>query len=721
MPGSAPWILGIASSHNGAACLLHGPELVVAIQEERLLRQKRAEHPARFPSLSVAYCLGQAGIAAKQLDAVVLCTATSMKNKADDIYLNGQLQVIKNGIKVFFIPHHFGHAVAVYALSGMRSCSVLVVDGNGSPWDELLETERKVILPAQLAAVTHPGRTIARENISLYKAKKGTITPIEKHINSYEKAPSKTVGMEEFQSLGDMYGCVGQQIFGSFLEGPGKVMGLAPYGKPTIPVEEFYRVKNLGFEYQDAVRKRFLHNDRWPERQEEYSNLAASVQKALEEAVLSLCSRLKGVNENLCYAGGVALNSVANERIVREAGFRNVFIMPAAEDSGTAIGAAYYGLWQLCGYSTTPQQQLDNMGHTYNEAEIVGSIQRMPGLLSSRKSDVVEETADLLSQGKIVGWLQGGAELGPRALGQRSILCDPRNPDMKDILNRKVKFREGFRPFAPMILEEDVCEWFDVDSPYSISPFMLRVLPFRSSHAARVPAVVHVDGTGRVQTVSQKASPDLHRLLTAFKSKTGIPILLNTSFNIAGEPIVETPLDALWCFLYTAMDACVMGNYIVSKEQGRDCVLDHPISIRAQSFSMYTDQVNEGVHFSSSPPHEAGNLALSGHISRIEDLNSIAQTWPWLRLFILAKTPWGDVINGVPGGLVNILRLINGDRTGREIYELLIAEGGYSRNSAARNGGPSYPLLQFRQHIGLLRRIGAIRFNLEAKAQAVAV
>lgn len=713
MSHKLPWILGIASSHNGGACLLHGAELIVAVQEERLLRQKRAEHPGAFPSLSVSYCLDYAGITAAKLDAVSLCAAQPTKNsRHEDIYLNPQLRVVQNGIRVFVIPHHFGHAAAVHALSGMQSSAVLIVDGSGSPWDELLEDERAVIIAGQLEACNQPNRTIPRESVSLYLACEGCITPIEKHIASYPADQSQE-GMPEFQSLGDMYGAVGSQIFGSFLDGAGKVMGLAPYGRPTIPVEEFFRTRGPGFEFQDAVRKRFAHHERWPAHAEEYKDLAASVQRALETAVLSLCRRLREMDEKLAYAGGVALNSVANERIVRDVGFQDVFIMPAAEDCGTAVGAAHYALWQLCGYSRGERQRADSFGRCYTECDISSAIQRMPGLLASKSHEFIEETAELLSKGRIVGWFQAGSELGPRALGHRSILCDPRSPEMKDLLNQRVKFREAFRPFAPIILEEDVYDWFAVMPPLGDSPFMLRVLPFRPEQALRVPAVVHVDGTGRVQTVSKESSPLLYRLLTAFKRKTGIPILLNTSFNIAGEPIVETPMDALWCLLYTEMDQCVLGDYLVHKASAGDKVLDFPLWLGAASLLTYSGLSKTSLDFSVASLHETNGHFVSGHLSRIEDLGVATQILKWLRLLIVVNTPWGEAIHGLPNGLLRILRLVDGQRTGRQIYIEIQEEVACELGSAGSNENSSlspYTLSQFRKHIGLLARIGAIRF-----------
>ena len=709
MPADCPWTLGIASSHNGGACILHGSEVIVAIQEERLLRQKRAKHPAGFPSLAVSYCLDYAGITASQLDAVTVCAVLSNKTEYDDIYLNRQLQVVRNRTKVFVIPHHFGHAVAVYALSGMSSTGILVVDGNGSPWNELFEAEQRAVIPGQLEAAALPDRTVPRENISLYIADDGNIRPVEKYVGSYgedrSQSPDRT-----FQSLGDMYGFFGKQIFGSFFEGPGKLMGLSAYGKPTIPIYHFYHVTSLGFEFQPAVAERFINFGRWPAHQDAYQDLAASVQNALEEAVLLLCTRLIPLSKNLCYAGGVALNSIANERIVREAGFENVFIMPAAEDSGTAIGAAYYGLWQLCGYCRRAPQIRDDLGRRYKEQEIYSAIHEFPGVTFSRKSEIVEETAGLLAEGKIVGWFEGGSELGPRALGQRSILCDPRSPDIKEFLNSKVKFREGFRPFAPVIREEDVYDWFDVEQPLGFSPFMLRVLRFRAEQACRVPAVVHVDCTGRVQTVSSQALPKLHALLTAFKKKTDVPILLNTSFNIAGEPIVETPSDALWCFLYTELDACVLETAIVFKETGIDAVLDHPMSITAESIFINGNHVDDARQLLSTQSYQANELLVSGHISRLQEISQRPETLEWLRAFVIVNTPWGKVVHGLSAGLAQILSLINGRRNGRQIWALIGKH--YGENT------PVYAIAKFRRHLALLKRLGAIGFTRDESAKS---
>jgi carbamoyltransferase len=431
-----------------------------------------------------------------------------------------------------------------------------------------------------------------------------------------------------------------------------------------------------------------------------------------------LARRLRPQSDNLCYAGGVALNSVANERIVRESGFRSVYIMPAAEDSGTAFGAAYYGLWQLCGYQPTKEQRVDAFGCSYSNEEIGASIQRFPGVRTVKVPDVVERAVDLLADGKIVGWFQDGAEMGPRSLGQRSILCDPRRAEMKQMLNRKVKFREEFRPFAPMLPEEAVYDWFDVTPPHGISPFMLRVLDFREEQGSKVPAVVHVDGTGRVQTVSADASPTLHRLLTTFGRKTGVPILLNTSFNVAGEPIVETPADALWCFLHTGVDCCILGDHVVTKLEGVSAALDYPLQITADSVVLQGHVVNGSARFDIPTLRDADSHGYSAHLSRPEPMEGFRHTGKApLSLRLVVTTDWGRVAHWVPGALIRILRLIDGRRTGREIYEELVADGSYAGDCSA--GGTTIsadsdsvvPSTRFHQHLGLLRRVGAIGFQ----------
>jgi carbamoyltransferase len=554
-----PWILGISASHNGSACLLRGDEIVVAIQEERLTHFKRHRIYGAGPSKAIAYCLNYAGIAPSALSLVVLCIQGRAKDKVHDITLDPFLNVITHGIPTITIPHHYGHAVSVFATSGFVESAVLIVDGAGSPVADFTADELKVLNGNSLDSW---------ETISLYHASGTNVVPLEKHaVDRGAWFVMHDGEMPSFGSLGGMFSATAHQIFGESTEA-GKVMGLAPYGKTAFPTSDFFDIADSRFHFKDTVPQRFRYNDRWPSHTSEYEALAASVQSALEDALIYLVQHLRALcgSDNLCYAGGVALNSVANERIIRESGFRNVYIMAAAEDSGTAIGAAYHGLWQLTQYNSQRPVLHDGPGRIYTPADVSAAINTTENVDVVNSSDVISDAVELLCDGKIIGWFDGGAELGPRALGQRSILCDPRMPGAKDTLNRRVKMREPFRPFAPAVLLEEASSWFDFDGTTPESPFMLRVVDVKPEKRSDVPAIVHVDGTGRLQTLTRENNGRFYDLVQKFHEKTGVPILLNTSFNRMGQPIIETPADAIACLLSTGLDCCVFEDRIVFKK-----------------------------------------------------------------------------------------------------------------------------------------------------------
>ncbi len=554
-----PWILGISASHNGSACLLRGDEIVVAIQEERITRFKRHRIYGAGPSRAVSYCLNYARIQPRDLSLIVLCVQGRASEQKHDIRLDPILNVLTNSIPTITIPHHYGHAVSVFATSGFEESAVLIVDGAGSPIDDCTSDELKVL---------KQNSNDSWETISLYNASGTTIVPLEKHAVDRGGWYVPYDGeMPSFGSLGGMFSATAQQIFGEVTEA-GKVMGLAPYGEKTFPTSDFFEIDNGRFCFKDAVPLQFRHSDRWPNRKSEYEALAYSVQSALEDAVLYLAEHVREMSgsENLCYAGGVALNSVANERIIRESGFKNVYIMAAAEDSGTAIGAAYHGLWQLTQHNSRKQILHDSPGRSYSAQEISAAIDNSPDVTVVQSTDVISDAVQLLCEGKIIGWFDGGSELGPRALGQRSILCDPRQPDGKEILNRRVKMREAFRPFAPAVLREEAANWFEFGDTVRESPFMLRVIDVKHDKRDLVPAIVHVDGTGRVQTLTRENNGRFYELVKKFQAETGVPMLLNTSFNRMGEPIVETPADAIACLLNTGLDCCVFEDRIVFKK-----------------------------------------------------------------------------------------------------------------------------------------------------------
>ena len=554
-----PWILGISASHNGSACLLRGDEIVVAIQEERLTHFKRHRIYGQGPSKSIAYCLSYAGIQPSDLSLVVLCIQGRKTDKIHDIRLDPFLDVITHGIPTITIPHHYGHAVSAFATSGFAESAVLIVDGAGSPVSDFTSDELKVL---------NGNSQDSWETISLYQASGTSVVPIEKHAVDQGAWLGRCDGaMATFGSLGGIFSAAAEQIFGEVAEA-GKVMGLAPYGKPLFPTSEFFDIANGRFHFKDTVPLRFRHSERWPNRKEEYEALAASVQSALEDALLYLVKHLRELSssDNLCYAGGVALNSVANERIIRESGFKNIYIMAAAEDSGTAIGAAYHGLWQLTQHNSRRPILHDAPGRIYTPGDVSHAINAAENIHAVNSTDVISDAVELLCDGKIIGWFDGGAELGPRALGQRSILCDPRLPEAKDTLNRRVKMREPFRPFAPAALLEEALNWFEFDGTPRESPFMLRVVDVKTEKRNEVPAIVHVDGTGRLQTLTRENNGRFYDLVQKFHEKTGVPVLLNTSFNRMGQPIIETPADAIACLLNTGLDCCVFEDRIVFKK-----------------------------------------------------------------------------------------------------------------------------------------------------------
>ena len=611
-----PWVLGISSSHNGAVCLLKGDEIVAAIQEERLTRVKRQRVHGALPSLGINYCLEHAGIKASDLSLISYSVQGPATDVLEDVTLNSVLRAAHHKVPIVNISHHLAHAVSAFAISGFEDSAVLVVDGVGSPEEDFSADEK--------SSIKNPMPN-GSEAISLYSAHGTTLTPLEKHLVERGRWVTwEFFRMPRFRSLGGIFSAAAWQIFGDHLEA-GKVMGLAPYGEPKFPASDFFEIVDGRFEYKDTVPAHFDHAERWPNRQTEYKNLSASTQAALEEALMWLSRHLRELfpSRNLCYAGGVALNSVANERIIRESGFGDVYIIPAAEDSGCAIGAAYHGLWQLTGINTKQRLKHDAVGRSYSRDEIAATVARTPGIEISEPADPLADVVDLLCSGKILGWFQGRSELGPRALGQRSILCDPRSPNAKAVLNSRVKHREEFRPFAPVIPLDEAANWFESDGHDLASPFMLRVCRFKEDKRQSVPGVVHVDGTGRIQTVTPEENGPYYWLVRKFYEKTGVPILINTSFNVMDEPIVETPEDAIWCFLSTGIDACVFEDRIVTKQPSFRSVLDFYPYVTSSRMAEYrlTPERQSGSEEKSEPFVAFGVMTPWGRARQIESAN----------------------------------------------------------------------------------------------------
>jgi carbamoyltransferase len=576
-------ILGLSCYyHDAAAALVSDGRIVAAAQEERFTRLK---HDPRFPRHAVDYCLDEAGLAAEDLDAVAFYDKPFLTFerlletylafapagigsfvKAMPVWLKQKLwtpDVIAKELAyhgpVLFTEHHESHAASAFLPSPFERAAIITADGVGE-W-----------------ATTSWG------------AGEGSRLAMQGEIHFPH-------------SLGLLYSAFTYFCGFRVNSGEYKLMGLAPYGEPryveTI-LDELIDLREDGsfhlnmeyFTYPVGLRmtgRRFAGLFGGPERAPEAPitqremDLARSVQVVTEEAMLRLARHVHAQTgeKNLCLAGGVALNCVANGRILREGPFEKVWVQPAAGDAGGALGAALLAYYELSGASRVPDPR-DSMrgsflGPAYGAAEIEALLlSEGLSLTPLGEEALVAGVADLLADGKTVGFFQGRMEFGPRALGHRSILADPRGREVWRRVNLKIKFRESFRPFAPSVLAERCAEYFGLDAE---SPYMLLVAPVRGAevgnasgfdmrHAVEsaIPAVTHVDGSARIQTVEAGRSPLYHALLAAFEARTGCPVLVNTSFNVRGEPIVCTPADAWRCFRRTNLDALALGPYLITK------------------------------------------------------------------------------------------------------------------------------------------------------------
>lgn len=635
-----PWILGINASHNGSVCLLHGDEIVVAIQEERLSRRKRERVIGTKSIMSLMYCLTSANIDITQVDLVVCATQGTRTDPNARLEENPMFKG-RNGPKIVNISHHLGHALSTYALSTFSHASILVIDGMGSSESEFSKDEKEAIIAPVVDAW---------ETISLFRANGSSVTALEKHVVPRRRWLVRNGrGMPRFFSLGAIFSAVAEQIFGDAMDA-GKVMGLAPYGECRFPRSEFFEITDGVFRYSDTIPLQFPHAVRWPCNLDIYRDLAKSAQCALEYGIHYLLKRLKGMDvseTNLCYAGGVALNAIANENQVYCGPFPRIEIAPAAEDSGVALGAAFHGLWSIWPRRVFTCIPFDSLGRSYSEGECCSAVRGFPGLRLHKPDDILSDVVQLLISGRIVGWFEGGAELGPRALGKRSVLCDPRSATAKNVLNTKVKFRESFRPFAPIIPLSEIDAWFESSSDDMDSPFMLRVMKFRPEQRVKVPAVVHVDGTGRVQTLTAARNGRLFDLVRKFGEVTGVPVLLNTSMNVMGEPIVESPEDALDFLYFTGCDGLVLESLLVTKR-----------------------------------PDWTGRSILEC-IPRVRDIVLTPSLGTTDSYSCAVNTPYGRVDYPLPADIVSIIHKINGMWSGYEILEEL-REGGVSADTLGR-------------------------------------
>jgi carbamoyltransferase len=548
----APVVLGVNRTQDASICLMHGSQLVWAIQKERLTRQKHHwGKPGDFSDLYVPRLPGLE----RPVDVLVECYSSDTEANQLPVYDAELAQTLRfaPGCRHLRISHHMAHVYSVFPPSPFREAAVMIVDGQGSPVSELTEHWS--------GAREVPGEW--REVSSFYRADRGRVECIGKQV--WDRDDARLVG------LGMFYFLLTQAMFPG--EGnEGKVMGLAPHGDvhalglPPLEVDGPSVTIPAAWRAQLRERGRFRYGAPGV-RFSDCANLAAAGQRAFEDALLQVATWLHAQTglDNLCFAGGTGLNCSANERLLRETPFRRVFIPPAPSDAGTSIGCALYGLTALAGQRCDWRWTHDYLGPEPALAAIEDALQDAPDLIVDRlpgRDLLSERMLDLLCANKVVGLYQGRAEFGPRALGHRSIIGNPRHGYVRDWINAQVKQREWFRPLAPVVLEERAAEFFDV--PVA-SPFMQFAAPVRAEAAALVPAITHVDNTARLQTVGPHDDPLLRTLLTGFAARTGVPVLLNTSFNGKDEPIVETPAEAVAAFRRMPLHALAIPPFLVRK------------------------------------------------------------------------------------------------------------------------------------------------------------
>ena len=603
------YILGISAFyHDSAACIMQDDEIIAAAHEERFTRKK---HDASFPVHAIQYCLKEAGISANHIDNVVFYEKPFMKFERlletylafapkgfksfaaampvwikDKLFQKTQLinalkstldENISWGERLLFSEHHLSHAASAYYPSPFESAAVLTLDGVGE-W-------------TTTSLAIGEGRDLR----------------VVKEIHFPH-------------SIGLLYSAFTYYTGFKVNSGEYKVMGLAPYGEPryadlikeklmVVAEDGSFQLDMTYFDYATGLtmtNKKFDALFGGPPRTSETEltqremDLAASIQKVTEDIVIQMAKDIakETGQRNLCLAGGVALNCVANGILLREKIFDNIWIQPAAGDAGGALGAALSAWYLHHNNARNVTDERDAMkgaylGPEFSDTEIEAELKECGAVYKKLPEDkLIDEVVTALASENAVGWMQGRMEFGPRALGGRSIIADPRSPRMQKQLNLKVKYRESFRPFAPSVLREDVSQWFehDIDSPYMLIVADVKEdkrLPMTAEEEAlfgidklnvprsSIPAITHVDYSARIQTVHKDTNPRYHSVISKFKEKTGCPIVVNTSFNVRGEPIICSPTDAFKCFMGTEMDVLAVGNYLLYKQQQDEALIEN--------------------------------------------------------------------------------------------------------------------------------------------------
>lgn len=554
------YILGTHLSHDGSACLLKDGKIVAAIEKERITRRK---HDGGNDTAAIQYCLDAAGISIYDLDLVVQNANFEKETLSISSYQGKRVFPTDYNVPVVTISHHLAHAYSAIGTSPFDECNVMVIDGAGSPIDQCDDLDGPIV--PDYDTIINSVQNFWCEKDSFYRFD-GKLTPLYKEFSPFNHTiPQKTVNMPTIvHSIGGVYQAVSQYCFGN-VDDTGKLMGLSPYGKKgaiNIPVFELRdgTIYNT-LDWRNYLNQPFTTYENFKANFQYYADIARWIQDETERAVLYLFNerQKKYPHNNWCYAGGVALNAVVNQRILAETGIKNLYIQPAAGDNGIAIGCAYYGWMEVFKKERVQHNGKSSFGAIHPITNIVADNT----ITIEHRNDWIKEAARLLSEGAVIAWFYAGSEFGPRALGHRSILADPRKPGVKDFINREIKLREDFRPFAPAVPREDCTRYFKYNWD---SPYMVLVNPVKDEWKEQISNAVHLNGTSRVQTVTPDINPAFYNLLREFEVHSGISVLLNTSLNRRGMPIIETPEQAIEFFKEAPLDYLVFENYIISKQ-----------------------------------------------------------------------------------------------------------------------------------------------------------